>query len=374
MPLDVTTTPRRLGIYHVPNITYSDFLTDKWRTISQGLGLSSSSTEKTIRTLLSPWGSRPIGVRCAPPSFVSADGFPAELSISWQQPSATPELRILFESLGPQPTPSSNQAAGRALTHRLADTHGVSLHRYRAIEDLFLTSSPQPYRPTIWHSLAWRPPHAPRYKVYLNPQCQGLDRTGDLVDEAMRRLDLADAWAPVRKRLSELIEDGHELEFLALDLDAHPDARVKVYFRHHPMRRSQLEAVASLAHRHDPARTARAWQAIYGDQETVDNEPLTCLAFRAGNPGPDEANLYLRLPDNAPSDADALERITALMHAEGIDPHPYRKALTEVAPAPLAATTSLQELVSYRTTAAHLPADLGVYLRFSPYTDEPPTM
>ena len=99
----------------------------------------------------------------------------------------------------------------------------------------------------------------------------------------------------------------------------------------------------------------------------MDNEPLTCLAFRQGNNEPDEANLYLRLPGNAHSDAEATERISALMVAEGIDPQPYSELIDTIAPAPLETISGVQELLSYRTISRGQPADIGLYLRFSPY-------
>ncbi|MCI2415807.1 hypothetical protein MOQ72_00085 [Saccharopolyspora sp. K220] len=342
--------------------------------MSHQLGFSRSDIDKSVaelRAVLSPWGDQLIGSACVPPSFVAADGFPAELSVSWRNGRA--ELRVLFESLGTEPTPRSRQKAGLALTRRLAGTRGVSLDRFRAVEDLFLSDAPQPNRPTVWHSLAWRPPHPPSYKVYLNPQAHGVDRTAEVVTEAMRRLNLINAWLSVRQRLPEFVQRGHEIDFVGLDLRRDAQSRVKIYFRHHPMRRSEIDAVAALAHRHSTLRAQRAWRAVYGTgwDGMIDNEPLTCLAFRAGSPGPDEANLYLRLPDNAGSDAIAHERIIGLMRAEGIDPLRYQELIRSTAPAPLETISGLQELLSYRTIAPSRPADLGVYLRFSTYNTQP---
>ncbi|MGP4014622.1 tryptophan dimethylallyltransferase family protein [Saccharopolyspora sp. 5N708] len=367
---DVPLVTKRWGIYSVSELSFAEFLTGHWREMSHQLGFASSAVDRSVSELdavLSPWGDQPIGSACAPPSFVSADGFPAEMSVSWKGGDA--ELRVLFESLGTEPTPRSRQEAGLALTHRLAETRGVSLDRFHAVADLFLADCPLPNRPTVWHSLAWQPPHPPTYKVYLNPQAHGPDRAIEVVTEAMRRLNMVAAWNPVLQRLPELSQRGHEMEFVGLDLDERARARVKVYFRHHPMRQSEMDLIAALAHRHDTERAKSAWRAIYGGghDTTIDNEPLTCLAFRSGSSGPEEANLYLRLPDNARSDAEAHDRIAALMRSEGIDPIPYQKLIHSIAPAALETVSGLQELLSYRTIASHRHADLGVYLRFSTY-------
>jgi hypothetical protein len=132
----------------------------------------------------------------------------------------------------------------------------------------------------------------------------------------------------------------------------------------------ELDTVAELAHRYEPARAARARGVIYGrDGGTVSNEPMTCLAFREGTPGPEEANVYLRLPDNTRSDAEAALRIARLMEVEGIDPRPHAEVLRQLTVGLPGDTGGLQELCSYRTISPEMPADIGVYLRFSTYAE-----
>lgn len=350
-------------------MTFGRFLEEKWTAVCRGLGTDQWETEtvlEELREVIHPWAARPVGTRCDPPSFVSADGFPAELSVSWKD--GRPEVRILFESLGADGTPLGCQEAGRELTRRLAGSPGVDITRYLGIEDLFITSAPDHYRATIWHSLAWRPGKRPHYKVYLNPQVHGLDGAYEVMAEAMHRLGLADAWEPVACRGEELARRGHELELMALDLDAGDASRVKVYYRHRPMPMSELDTVGALAHRYEPDRAARARTVIYGrDSGIVSNEPMTCLAFREGAPGPEEANVYLRLPDNARSDAEAAVRIARLMELEGIDSRPHAEILRQLTAGLREDTGGLQELCSYRTISPDMPADIGVYLRFSTY-------
>jgi uncharacterized protein (DUF1810 family) len=370
--LDRTRPATRFGVFRVPGQSYSDFLLRQWAAAGRGLGVAGDAAGHVadeIRDVFSPWGSRLIGTSAGPaPSFVSADGFPAEMSLSWRR--GDPEIRLLWESLGSEPSALSNQEAGCELTRRLGAKPDVSIDRYLRIEDLFVTAHPAIYRPTVWHALAWRPGNHPRrlqYKVYLNPQSHGVEHAPAVVDEAMRRLDLASAWRPVGRRVRELAQRGHEIEFFALDLaDNGGRPRVKVYFRHREMTVAELDTVAALAHRHDSVRAGRACRIIYPGGGLVGNEPMTCLAIRHGGSGPEEANLYLRLPDNARCDAEARDRIAWLMRMEGVDPGPYRRTVDLLAPAPLASTSGLQELISYRTIDRG-PADLGLYVRFSTY-------
>ncbi|MGQ0839071.1 tryptophan dimethylallyltransferase family protein [Actinokineospora sp.] len=358
---------RRDGLFHSPDQTYGGFFADKWNRICGALGFNPDQSDIPLVELLAlvlPWGTRSVGTRCSYPSFLSHDGFPAEFSVSWQR--GGPEVRILFESLGARPSPLASQEAGRALTRGLARQPGVDIGRYLDVEDLFVTDCPEPYRPTVWHSLAWRPHARPRYKVYLNPQVRGPGTECDTVTEAMGRLGMGQAWRPVAESYRDLVARGHQVEFFALDLSDEDAARVKVYFRHGPMTLCELDTVASFARRHDPARAHDVARSVYRDAALVTNEPMTCLAFRQGGVQAEEANLYLRLPGAAGSDADAADRVAAALRAEGVDPAAHAAVLAALAPAPLHGTTGLQELLSYRTTGPG-PADVGLYLRFSVY-------
>nr|WP_040405588.1 tryptophan dimethylallyltransferase family protein [Amycolatopsis nigrescens] len=362
----VSNSPNRDSLFAVADQSYGGFLAGKWLAICGALGFVRSDAQPPLDILLrliDSWGDRRIGAHNGYRSFVSGDGFPAEFSVSWRL--GRPEVRILFESLGDGPTARSCQDAGRALTRELAAEPGVSIKRYLAVEDLFLAAEPAPYRPTIWHSLAWRPGEKPRYKVYLNPQVCGIDRAADLVTEAMRRLGLEMPWRTVLAEHVALIERGHRLEFFALDLDAEEPSRVKIYYRHPEVDLAELDRVAALACRHDSARARAAYRAVYGTNGAIGNEPMTCLSFQRGAGSPVEANVYLRLTEAARSDAEAADRVRAVLAAEGIDPHRHTAMLHALAPAPLAETAGLQELLSYRTTGPGGPADVAVYFRFS---------
>ncbi|GAA1348509.1 tryptophan dimethylallyltransferase family protein [Saccharothrix algeriensis] len=337
---------------------------DKWRAIGAALGFSAESSARStaeLGALLGDWADRPIGARCAYPSFVSRDGFPVEFSVSWR--GGVPEARVLFESLGAAPTARAAQDAGRELTRSLAGRPGVSLARYDAVEDLFVVDDPEPFRPTVWHSLACRAGEAPRYKVYLNPQAHGRDAVPEVMRSAMGRLGLATAWAGVAEQCADLADEGHELEFVALDLVDGPQARVKVYFRH--TGRVDLDRVASLARTHDPVLAEPAYRDVYGSPALPDNEPMTCLAFRSGGDGPEEANVYLRLPSEVASDADAAARVTSVMRRFGVDHRQYLDVARALAPRPLDSMTGMHELLSFRTATRR--PDLGVYFRFGVY-------
>jgi DMATS type aromatic prenyltransferase len=355
-----------------PKASYTDFIIDKWSkvcTAIRGIAGDVPGVQRVLSEHLAPWGDRQIGETADYPSFVSADGFPAELSVSWRD--GEPEVRVLFEPLAEEATPLAVQEAGRALTRSLAERPGVSVDRYLLLEDLFVVDEPRANRPGVWLSLAWRPGCEPRYKVYLNPQARGAEHAWDVVEEAMGRLGLGEAWRSVALARDRLVQAGHELEFFALDLSDDARARVKVYFRHHDATIADVNDVASFARQHDPVRTALACQTVYGVAGGVlTNEPMTCLTFRQGAPRAEEANVYFRLTRNARSDADARERISTVLSREGVDPSQYRTMVDRLAPRPPDRMRGLHELVSYRTHAGR-PADVGVYFRFPVHQGTP---
>jgi DMATS type aromatic prenyltransferase len=349
------------------NISFADFIVGKWVAISAACEMDGRQpmVMNALDSVLRPWGQRVIGARPCYPSYVSADGFPAELSVSWR--GGVPEVRVLFEPLGKLLTPFGVQESGREMVRSLAELPGVSIDPYLCLEDLFTTEAPHPSRPGVWLSLAWRPGGVPTYKVYLNPQARGTNRTWDVVAEAMDRVGLARAWRTVTAVRNRLTAAGHELEFFALDLTDGPTTRVKVYFRHHQCSVADLNRLASLARWHDPERTAWVCAEIYGSAEgRLTNEPMTCLAFR-GTEEPEEANIYLRLSGNVDSDEEARRRISRIMRSERAHADQYLRIIDHMASMAPAGMSGSQELFSYRTVPGRN-ADIGVYFRFPAYS------
>lgn len=324
------------------------FLSRKWIELCSSMRFQELEIKESVaelRQLIYPWANAPIGRKCRYKSYVAADGFPAEFSLSWR--GMEPEVRILFESLGADHTSRGAQDAGRALTRQLYGKPGVDIDRYLAIEDLFVTESPLPGGPTIWHSLARKQNEPSRFKVYLNPNAHGAGKAGEVVGDAMARIGMRDAWRPVVERLDELVCQGHEIEFFALDLRRSEEARAKVYFRHGPMTLDQMDSVAALARDHDSARAAKAYRTVYRGQSLIVNEPMTCLAFRSNSVGPEQANVYLRL------ERDPWE--TLLEAENGVS---------------AGVTPGRRELLTFRTVDRDGPADIGLYLRFPHYRED----
>ena len=349
------------------------FLRERWADMCDGLGLQQLMTESAGRQLgavLRPWGDIPVGRSSPFPSYVAADGFPAELSVKWSR--GRPELRILFEALGTSRpiTAASNRTAAADLTNRLAREPLVSLDRLQKVADVFEPSAGHAAAPVpVWHSLAWLPGHPPAFKIYFGLYSLALQERYARVGEAMERLGMGAAWTDAAAGVSGGAQiDGveRELEFFALDLDDSARGRAKVYFRNHSNSVAVLQQMASLALTHDPVRARSAYRTLLGDApDAAGSTPLTCLAFRPAAPRADEASTYFRVSSFTASDAEAAARIGALLALEGIDPQRHHALLHAVAPRPLNQSRGLQELVSYRSLADG--GDVSVYFRFPVY-------
>lgn len=351
-----------------PGSTYLAFLTALWsRSCAAIWGDQHADTGLAeLHDLLRPWATRPIPAVCRRPSFVSGDGFPAELSFSWR--AGLPEVRILFEPATGENSALDSQRHGQNLVRSLTGRPGVSIDRYLAVESLFVADDPHPHRSAVWLSLACRPDNDPHYKVYLNPWISGDPWL--VVDETMHRLGLAAPWQPVVRQKAAIVASGAQLDYVALDLGSGEQARVKVYFRHRTGGADALNQLAGLAERHEPCRAAAVMRVLQrAGSPDLDNEPMTGLAFRTGMHGPVEANCYLRLPGAAANDQEAADRIISVMRHEQVDTAAFRRILAALAPAPLEETAGLIELLSYRTHPLGA-ADIGVYFRLPVHAPE----
>src|SRR6266540_4037942 len=79
---------------------FGEFLGGLWATACEALAVPAEQAARTtreLRELLPAWADERIGAAPRRPSFVAADGFPAELSVNWS--GGRPELRVLFDCL-----------------------------------------------------------------------------------------------------------------------------------------------------------------------------------------------------------------------------------------------------------------------------------
>ncbi|MEU1372385.1 tryptophan dimethylallyltransferase family protein [Streptomyces triculaminicus] len=316
-------------------------------------------TEEILRDVLADWFDTPIGRECRIPSYVAADGFPAEFSINWS--GAQPELRILFDAGFCSPRPSES---AMEVSRKLASRPGVSLDRYLSVEDIFLGDADHEPAP-LWHAMAWRPGEGLTFKAYFGLYRWGHQRREAVIGQAMERLHMDSAWKNAA-RSQGLVPSDRELEFFALDLSHEPKARAKVYWRNRVVDLDTVNAFASTARAHDPLQASKVFRMLAGPHRNDAGEAAwTCLAFRGGADRADEATTYLRMPDLCEDELEVVRRVEAVLLEEGVSIGPYRTLVDSLAPKALDSFTGLQELVSYRTGRRR--GDVTTYLRFSVY-------
>jgi Tryptophan dimethylallyltransferase len=346
----------------VRDLSFADYLCEKWLVLCDGFGVPASEYEPTydhIRSLLQPWGAWPIGQKPRYRSFVSGDGFPAEMSIGFS--GSAPEFRILFESLGATATSQSCRRAGADLTQRMADDFGVYTASYEMVKDVFLPRDSD--GGLIWHSVAWRPGSEPKYKVYLGTQPYGPERAYDVVGKAMAQLGMSSAWAATLDGMTPELRSAHELDFFALDLNDEPTARAKVYLRHHGVTVDKLDRLAGLASSHCSPIAVGAYRKIVGDQDRIlTHHPLTCLAFHHDADGAVESTTYLRLTSVSSSDSMTCGILGSIVDPNILDAVRYRATMTALASG---GSPGVQELVGLRTR--HHELDATIYVRFDVY-------
>ena len=163
------------------------------------------------------WGSEAPGARSerAPwSSGVSDDHTPVEFSLAFHR-GERPTLRILAEALAASPAPRARLAAGHAFIRAQAARHGLSLAAFDRVRDLFLPDDPRDGF-GLWQSLVFPPRRRPEFKVYLDPEISGVDRSPELVGAALGRLGLGASYSGLIDRaarpgeLSRLVREALE--------------------------------------------------------------------------------------------------------------------------------------------------------------------
>jgi DMATS type aromatic prenyltransferase len=258
----------------VPAQTYVECGIEKLTALCHSVGLSNKIEQITeiFRTLTSSWGETAVGAKSAWQSDVSDDGAPFEFSIAFDSKKA--ELRVLVEAQGSEANLQSNWQAGLDLNQQLAEKYHVSLDRFQQISDLFApTNSTAKF--SIWHSACFYPDKEPAFKLYLNPQAQSQSKAAAIVEESLVRLGFDRAWPTLAETAAQRGPNKDEFVYFSLDLAAHPQARVKVYIRHHDATPAELESALSAARNYVAGDAIEFCQAMAPGQTLFAQKPVT---------------------------------------------------------------------------------------------------
>jgi DMATS type aromatic prenyltransferase len=289
-----------------------------------------------LTAALLPWGGEPIGARPRQPSELSDDHFPLEFSLTFS--GTEPEVRVLFE---PQSWTAgqSRWVAARALHARLAALPGVSLARLTAIEDLF---EPQAgARWSAWHSLRFSRDRPAKYKVYLNPEAQGVQQAPARVADALRRL----GFARYADGLNARLLPNEQLKFFSLDLDDEPRARVKVYTVQQGATRESIARVLNGAEGFSREVFDAFWDSVPESDGPFSAWPVsTYLSLESGDEKPSSSTVHF--PTRAYISNDRITRQRLCRTLKGADLRAYELALAGFAERPLEDGSGIHAYVS----------------------------
>jgi len=324
-----------------------------------------SDVASLLDTMLSPWGAWPIPPAPAWPSDIGNDHSPFEVSAAFTGAGA--ELRLLVEAQGDQPNLRSMRDAGLALNQALA-RRGADLTRFERVRDLFLPDVADA-RFALWHAVKIAPGPV-QAKVYLNPQIRGVDAADDVVEEALRRLDLGDAWEALERAYGRR-PHGAELKYFALDLEPTRTARVKVYLYPEHAIAENFEQLASSRPSYVAGEVTGFVRTITGAVGPFVERPLCAyVAFTGGEAIPSDVTLQIPMGHYAPDDRIARDRVRAYLLQRGQPSAVYERVVAAATERPLQAGAGLHTYVSLRT--GHSPPRITTYLAAELFRVQPP--
>ncbi len=277
-----------------------------------GLARKEAEIIDLFRELTAPWSNEVIRTRPAWPSDVCDDHTPYEFSVVF---GSKPELRILIEAQADAPSIERYWAAGKSLSERIAAKYPISLERFQRIEDLFVPGPSSRF--AIWHAVSFWPDREPEFKLYLDAQARGKGRAAALLEEALSRLGLGNAWphaTAATRRGMEL----DELKYLSLDLAPSAQSRVKVYARHHAATLEDMERVMQAEGGLPPGEASAFIRNITDSEGPYFARPLfTCTALIATESSPlVRRTLYVPITAYADDDAVAAQRIQGYLESQ----------------------------------------------------------
>jgi DMATS type aromatic prenyltransferase len=281
------------------------------------------------------------------PSYVTDDHTPFEFSVALGSEHGHAALRLLAEPQAADQSLSAFGEAARGVAGVLERRFGAHLGRFRALQDLLLP--PEPGGPfAVWYAVDFGQTGEPSFKVYLDPQTRGLAHAPRVVEEALERLGIPDAW----RFVSDAARRGPELDelrFVSLDLKDSPSARVKVYLFHKDASFGDIDHAAGQAVHHDSTRLRGFLRTITGGEGylVAERDVGTCLSF-VGNERPRASTVHVPIRAFAGNDEIARARIELAATELGLDLSPYRAVVEALRARPLRQGAGFHSYASLR--------------------------
>ena len=332
----------------VPTQTYVECGIKKLIALCESVGLNHKTDQiiEIFRSITTSWGNKAVGDTTWQ-SDVSDDAAPFEFSLALDADNV--ELRVLVEAQGSEATLQSNWQAGLELNQYLAANYHVNLDRFNQIADLY-TPTNSAAKFSIWHAVCFYPGKEPAFKLYLNPQSQSPSRSAAVVEESLVRLGFTHAWPTLAETAAQRGPDKDEFVYFSLDLAADPQARAKVYLRHHDVTPAQLESALSAARNYVSGDAIEFCQAMAPGQTAFSaKSAITCFSFISGDDDtPSNGTLYLPISNYANDDRVVCDRLDLYFIQHGLPVSRYQSAIQSFAARSLESGIGMHSYVSFR--------------------------
>lgn len=334
---------------HARDVTVGALLRDQLTGLlmAVGAGAQRDCAVRLLETFLGDTAARPVGAPPAWPSDVADDHSPVEWSVAFE-PDRPPSVRILVEPIAPHPGHAVNARLGLSRLAEIAGHRGLSANRLASLGDLFF---PEPAQGlfALWYSIVLRGA-SQEVKAYLNPAASGPARATDLTREALHRLGFRAGFGAIEEVVRSRGPGMDSCAYVALDLNDHHDARVKVYLAHRDAGTEDVVRVAEAVPGLDLDQL-REFCRLAGDPgDRHDRRPLmSSYSFLSNAPDrPRGYSLYIPVRDYVRDDREARDRALAVLTHFGLDATGCDDAIAAVARRPLDGGRGLISHVSLR--------------------------
>jgi DMATS type aromatic prenyltransferase len=348
--------PADAGRRHVNRpATLGALADEKFRVVGRVLNLQENAerAKELFHVMSGPWNQLSISDTTPWTNDITDDATPFELCLAFGQD--LPQIRFLLEPQQLPAAPMSSWTEGHRVARELGRLYGADLTRLHAISDLFAPSRRTHTRFSMWLAAAVTA-SGPLFKAYVNPEIRGSAMSALLVEQALARLDLRNAWSFVSAKLGT--GKRVRIPYLSLDLEPGLEARVKVYL--------SLEDVTSgaLEERLSGCRNWASGEAqlsldllLAGARPSTPRPILTCFAFSPGTEAPD-VTIHVPIRAYVQDDVEALRR--ALLVIDEANAERLQSAVRAIADRPLEMGRGLLTYVSLCKERNHL--RVSVYL------------